>query len=155
VPDPTTYTTTVVRAQDGSVHVPVPFDPDVLWGTRTRHLIAGTVAGIRVRGEVRPIGDGHGFVLGPAWLRDQRVTPGAQVEVVIEPEGPQRADLADDIAAALAADPIAGAAFDALAQYYRRAFLRWIDATRRHPEQRPMRVAEMVELLRAGKKERP
>lgn len=153
--DSTTYTTTVARAQDGKVYVPVPFDPDVLWGPRALHLVAGTVAGIRVRGELRPIGDGQGFVLGPAWLRGGSVTPGDQVEIVIEPEGPQRADLAPDVAAALAADPAAGAAFDALAQFYRRAFLRWIDATRRHPDQRPLRVAEMVELLRAGKRQRP
>ena len=68
---------------------------------------------------------------------------------------PQRADLAEDIAAALAANPAAGAFFDTLAQFYRKAYLRWIDATTRRPEVRAARIAEVVDLLAAGVKERP
>jgi len=52
----------------------------------------------------------------------------------------------------LAANPQAGAFFDALAQFYRRACLRWIDATKRSPDRRADRIAEMVELLAAGAK---
>jgi hypothetical protein len=51
--------------------------------------------------------------------------------------------------------PDAGAFFDSLAQFYRRAYLRWVDATKRRPEQRPARIAEMVKLLEAGIKQRP
>jgi uncharacterized protein YdeI (YjbR/CyaY-like superfamily) len=79
---------------------------------------------------------------------------GAAVEVVLGPEGPQRVDLAPDVAAALQASPVAGALFDSLAQFYRRGFLRWIDATKRRLEQRPVRIAEMVRLREEGKKER-
>jgi len=68
---------------------------------------------------------------------------------------PQRGDLADDIAAALAADPAAGAFFDTLAQFYRKAYLRWIDATTRRPDLRAARIAEVADLLAAGIKERP
>jgi uncharacterized protein YdeI (YjbR/CyaY-like superfamily) len=75
--------------------------------------------------------------------------------VEIAPEGPQRDDLAEDVAAALAANPDAEAFFDSLAQFYRWAYLRWIDATKRRPEQRAERIAEMVKLLKAGTKERP
>jgi hypothetical protein len=60
--------------------------------------------------------------------------------VVLEPEGPQRADLATDIAAALDAAPEAAAFFDSLAQFYRTAWLRWIDSTKRRPDQRPIRI---------------
>jgi len=74
---------------------------------------------------------------------------------VLAPEGPQREDLADDVRAALDADPEAGAFFDGLAQFYRRAYLRWIDGTKRRPDERQRRIAEMVELLRRGEKERP
>jgi hypothetical protein len=31
----------------------------------------------------------------------------------------------------------------------------WIDATKRMPEQRPQRIAEMIDLLEAGHQERP
>jgi len=67
----------------------------------------------------------------------------------------QRADLAEDVTAALAANPAAGAFFDTLAQFYRKAYLRWIDATTRRPELRAARIAEVVDLLAAGVKERP
>lgn len=40
---------------------------------------------------------------------------GGDVTVELAPEGPQRGDLADDIATALAASPAAGAFFDTLA----------------------------------------
>ena len=73
--------------------------------------------------------------------------------VELAPEGPQRADLADDVAAALEANPKAGEFFDALAQFYRRGYLRWIDGTRRRPEVRRERIARMVELLESGVKD--
>jgi uncharacterized protein with von Willebrand factor type A (vWA) domain len=75
--------------------------------------------------------------------------------VELAPEGPQRQDLADDIAATLAANPAAAAFFDTLAQFYRKAYLRWIDATTRRPDLRAARIAEVVDLLAAGIKERP
>ena len=110
---------------------------------------------MRVRAVIEPFADGHGFILGPAWRRDCGVAAGDEVTVVIEPEEPQRDGLADDVAAALKANPAAGAFFDSLAQFYRKAYLRWIDATKRHPQQRVERIAEVVALLSAGVRERP
>lgn len=109
---------------------------------------------MRVRGVIEASGDDRGFLLGPAWLRDCGVAPGDELKVVIEPEGPQRDDLAEDIAAALEANPAAAAFFDSLAQFYRQAYLRWIDATKRRPEARAERIAELVKLLNAGIKDR-
>jgi hypothetical protein len=149
------FTTTVTAAPRGNVLIPVPFDPDTVWGTKARHHVGGTVNGMRVRGSVEATGDGFGFTLGPMWQRDCGVAAGDTVTVQIEPEGPQRGDLADDVADALDAHPRAGAFFDSLAQFYRRAYLRWIDATKRQPEQRPVRIAEMIRLLEAGHKQRP
>ena len=71
------------------------------------------------------------------------------------PEGPQSEALAADIASALEADPEAASFFDGLATFYRKKYLLWIDATRRSPEVRAQRIAELVELMKAGKKERP
>lgn len=149
------FTATVAPASRGRVLIPVPFDPGTVWGTKLRHLVGGTVGGRRVRGVVEPAGDGFGFTLGPAWLRDCGVAVGDSVAVEIEPEGPQRVDLAEDIAAALDAHPRAGAFFDSLAQFYRRAYLRWIEATTRRPELRAQRIAEVIQLLETGQKQRP
>jgi hypothetical protein len=145
----------VAAGSGGKLLVPVPFNPDSVWGTKLRHHVAGTVNGARVRAALETAGDGFGFTLGPKSPGARGMAVGTEVTVEIAPEGPQREDLADDVAAALAADSDAGAFFDSLAQFYRRAYLRWIDATKRRPEQRAERIAEMVELLKAGTKSRP
>ncbi|WP_290051898.1 YdeI/OmpD-associated family protein [Amycolatopsis solani] len=56
--------------------------------------------------------------------------------------------------AVIAAGPPA-AFFDTLAQFYRKAYLRWIDATTRRPDLRAARIAEVVDLLAAHIKQRP
>ncbi len=134
--------------------IPVPFDPHLVWGHRSEHHVQGTVNGRGVRAVVEGLGDGFGIVLGPAWRRDCGVAPGDVVSVVLSPEGPQRDDLAPDLRAALDSHPAAGEFFDSLAQFYRVAYLRWIDATKRRPDQRPERIAEVVSLLGRGMKER-
>jgi hypothetical protein len=137
------------------VFVPIPFDPDAAWGTKVEHHVRGTINGMDVRGVIEPLDNGRGLRLGPAWRRDRHLESGAAVEVMLEPEGPQRDDLAADIAVAFAAQPGAGAFFDSIAQFYRRAYLRYIDATKRRPDERAARIAEVVTLLARGVKERP
>lgn len=65
-----------------------------------------------------------------------------------------RQDLAPDLAAALDASAAAAALWDELAQFYRKASLRWIDATKRSPALRAERIATVVALLEHGVKER-
>lgn len=140
---------------DRRVYVPLPFDPDEAWGSKSVHHVAGTVNGNRVRAVVEVVGHVHGIVLGPAWRRAGAIAPGDEVDVVLAPEGPQRDDLAADIRAALAAEPTAGASFDALATFYRTGYLQWVDATKGRPDVRSARIGEMIELLKEGRKERP
>jgi len=145
----------VAAGPGGRAIIVVPFDPDRVWGTKAEHPVNGTVAGRRVRVRLSPGGSGWAFTLSPAQARDLGLTAGDEVAVELTPEGPQRADLAEDIAAALAASPAAAAYFDTLAQFYRKAYLRWIEATTRRPDLRAARIAEVVALLAAGIKERP
>jgi Bacteriocin-protection, YdeI or OmpD-Associated/Domain of unknown function (DUF1905) len=153
---PRRFTTTVTIDRRGRFHVPLPFDPDEAWGPKPRHPVAGSLAGHRLRGTVEHLPDGgHAMVLGPSWCRDSGIADGDRVEAVLAPEGPQRGDLAPDVAAALDASPQAAAFFDSLAQFYRKAYLRYIEATKRRPDQRPLRIAEVIGLLEAGRKERP
>ena len=127
--------------------IAIPFDPDREWGARAAHRVGGTVNGKKVRGTISPGGPGPGWVLTvtPMWMRDAGVTAGQEATVELAPEGPQRDDLADDVRAALEASPAAAAFFDTLAQFYRKAYLRWIDATTRRPELRAARIAEVVD----------
>jgi hypothetical protein len=135
--------------------IAVPFNPDEIWGEKARHLVNGTISGTFVRGAVTPGSSGWEFTLSPMWMRDAGVAAGQDVVVELAPEGPQRGDLAEDIAAALDASPAAAEFFDSLAQFYRKAYLRWIDATTRRPDLRAARIAEVVDLLAAGIKQRP
>ena len=135
--------------------VAVPFDPDEAWGTKAQHPVGGTVNGKQVRGTVTPGDSGWVFTLTPLWMRDAGVAADSDAVIELSPEGPQRRDLADDICAALEANPAAAAFFDTLAQFYRKAYLRYIDATTRRPDLRAARIAEVVDLLAAGIKQRP
>ncbi|HEV2372995.1 MAG TPA: YdeI/OmpD-associated family protein [Streptosporangiaceae bacterium] len=156
------FGTHVTSDSDGRAVVALPFDPDETWGAKAYHLVGGTidpVAGTNcnrpLRGKVTPDGNQWVFTLNPTWMQATGVAVGDEVLVELGPEGPLRGDLADDIAAALDANPAAAAFFDTLAQFYRKAYLRWIDATTRKPELRAARIAEVVALLAAGVKERP
>jgi hypothetical protein len=148
-------TALVIAGPGGRAIVVVPFDPDKAWGAKAAHHVNGTVNGHRVRVTLSHGDSGWAFTLSPSRVRDLGVAAGDEVIVQLTPEGPQRVELAEDISAALAANPAAGAFFDTLAQFYRRAYLRYIDATTRRPELRAARIAEVVELLAAGTKERP
>jgi len=147
------FTVTVVDGGRSRVLILIPFDPDQTWGVKPHHHVGGIVDGVRVRGVVELTGGVWGFLLGPAWLRDNGLAVGDEVAVEVEPEGPERSDLAVDVAEALAANPQAGEFFDSLAQFYRRGYLRGIDATKRSPDLRAQRIATMVDLLAAGVKD--
>jgi Bacteriocin-protection, YdeI or OmpD-Associated/Domain of unknown function (DUF1905) len=139
----------------GRAVIAVPFDPDEAWGAKAEHPVGGTVDGKQVRGTITPAASGWVFTLTPMWLSGAGIATGADVLVELAPEGPQRRELANDVSAALAASPAAAAFFDTLAQFYRKAYLRYIDATTRRPELRAARIAEVVGLLAAGVKQRP
>jgi hypothetical protein len=137
------------------VVIAIPFDPDQAWGAKAEHRVGGKVNGKRIRGTIIAGADGWILPVTPMWARDAAIAAGDDVVAELAAEGPQRDDLADDVRAALDANPAAAGFFDTLAQFYRKAYLRWIDATTRRPDLRAARIAEVVDLLGAGVKERP
>jgi hypothetical protein len=149
------FRTIVEQAPKGALLIPVPFDPHEVWGKKPRHLVGGSVGSCGIRGSLEVTDSGFAFKLGPAWARDNPVKPGDTVDVTLTPEGPQREALDPDIASALKASPDAAAFFDGLAQFYRKGYLTWIAGTKKRPDERARRIAEMVKLLKAGKKHRP
>lgn len=132
----------------GRVYVPLSSAP-------TAQHLNGTIDGHRYRGKVERLGDDVGLVLGPAWRRGNGLAAGDRVRVELDAEGPQRGALADDFEAALRTSAKATAFWDDLATYYRKAYTSYIDATKRSPEKRVERIAEVVSLLASGQKERP
>lgn len=140
--------------RDGRAYIEVPFDPSEAWGAKERHHVRGSINGADWRGPLELAGGAWRLALGPAWRRDRGIEPGDEVEVELAPEGPQRDSLPPDLAAALEAEPEAGAFFDALATFYRKGYLRWLDGAARRPAVRAERIKELVSLLKAGRKTR-
>ena len=144
-----------VTVMNGKVVIVLPFDPNQVWSIKERHHINGTINEHAVRGPLARTerGDQYYFVLGPACLRDAKIEAGQQVSVALSPEGPLQSNVAPDIAAAFLNAPDALAFFEALPTYYRKNYMRWIDSAKR-PETRAARIAEMIVLLKDGKRER-
>ncbi len=149
------FRATIAGTEKGRAYLSLPFDPQVLWGARGNYYVAGTINGVKFRGRWDQSSMGYFLPLGPAWRRSAGLRAGDSVEVAIGDEHPPREALATDVNAALEADPEAGRFFDALAGFYRKNYLRWIDGTRRRPDLRAARIEEFIGLLKAGRKQRP
>ena len=143
------------RKATGGATIDLPFDPVPTWGRRDRYHVTGTIEGVRYRIVLMRRGSRWEIDLGPRSPSAAGLQDGQTVAVEMWPEGPQAEQLAADIAEALAARPRAQQAFDGLATFYRKGWLRWIDGTKKRPEVRAERIAEMVRLVESGHNERP
>jgi len=141
----------LVKSGTGA-HVAIPFDPDAVWGAREKHYVAGSIGGHRFRGCIDPGSKPCIHSIGAAWLRDNDVGDGVDLEVVMAPEGHQIETISPDISAALVAEPAARAFFENVAPFYRNNYIRWIESAKR-PETRGARIAELVKRLEAGERQ--
>lgn len=144
---------TVLMKSGSRVFVPIPFNPNEVWGVKQRHHIRGTVNGHGVRGSLGSDGKQYFLPLGAAWRRDCGLEAGDKVDVALSPEGPQSENLSTEIVDALKAEPQAKAFFESLATFYRNTYIKWIEGAKRS-ETRAARIKEMIDLLKAGKKQK-
>lgn len=145
----------VVQKVGSFIFVPLPFAPRQVWGPQPRYHVNGTINGIKVRGCLGvEEGSAYFLRLGMAWLRDSGgIAPGSEVIVSLAPEGPQGSNMSPDVVQALAKSKPAKDFFDGLPTFYRKNFIRWIESAKK-PETRAKRIAEMMALLEAGKREK-
>jgi hypothetical protein len=144
---------TSISVNGSRVSIPLPFDPNEVWGKKQRHFVTGSVNGHIIRGSLGSDGSSHFLLLGAAWRRDATINMNVPVTVELTPEGPQQDNLAEDIASALSSDPDSGAFFESLPTFYRKNYIRWIESAKR-AETRSARIAEMMLLLKAKKREK-
>ena len=144
---------TIISKSGTRTFIALPFNPNDVWGVKQRHHIKGSVNGHGVRGSLGSDGTQYFLPLGAAWRRDCGMDAGTKVDVVLSPEGPQSESLSADVADALDAEPQAKAFFESLATFYRNTYIKWIESAKR-PETREGRIREMIELLKAGKKQK-
>lgn len=144
---------TTISKSGTRTFIALPFNPNDVWGIKRRHHITGSVNGHAVRGSLGSDGTQYFLPLGAAWRRDCGLDAGTNVDVVLSPEGPQSESLSPDVAAALDTELQAKAYFESLATFYRNTYIKWIESAKR-PETRTARINEMINLLRAGKKQK-
>ena len=144
---------TIIAKSGTRTFIPLPFNPIEVWGFKLRYHIAGSVNGHGVRGLLSHDGKIYFLPLGAAWRRGCGLEAGAEVDVVLSPEGPQSESLSPDVVSALDAEPQAKAFFESLASFYRNTYIKWIESAKR-PETRTARINEMIELLKAGRKQK-
>ena len=87
---------TVIQKSGPRTLIPIPFDPNEVWGVKQRHHIKGTVDGHGVRGSLGSDGTQYFLPVGEAWRRGCGLEAGAKVDVVLSPEGPQSHDHRSD-----------------------------------------------------------
>ena len=145
-----TFRTAVERERTGTfLRVP----PDVVadLGTRKRPPVRITVGGHTFRSTIAVYGDDFYLPLKAANRDAAGVAAGDVVDVTIElDEKPRVVEVPEDLAAALAADGDAAAAFDRLSYSHRREYVEWIDEAKR-AETRARRISGTVERLNAGR----
>lgn len=143
----------VITKSGTRTFIAIPFNPNDVWGVKQRHHITGSVNGCAVRGSLGSDGTQFFLPLGAAWRRDSGFEVGTEVQVVLSAEGPQSEGLSPDVASALDAEPEAKTFFEGLATFYRNTYIKWIESAKR-AETRATRIDEMIQLLKAGKKQK-
>jgi len=142
---------TVLQTEDSGVFFEVPLDVPAVFG-KARAPVRGTINGHPFRSTVAVYG-GRSFLPVKQALREAAgVAAGDAVVIELEAdEQPRTVDPPPDLAAALAADPEARAAFEGLSFTHQREYAEWVAGARRE-ETRRRRVDQAVEMLRDGRR---
>ena len=144
------FRTTVEREGTGTF-LRVPPDVVAQLGSRKRPPVRVTLGGHTFRSTIAIYGADFYLPLKAANREEAGVAAGDFVDVTVElDEEPRIVEIPDDLAAALAADGDASAAFDRLSYSHRREYVEWIDEAKR-AETRARRIAGTVERLHAGR----
>ena len=131
--------------------VPLNYEQRAELGGGVRIAIAGTINGTPFRTTSFRMGDFTGIAFRKEVQLAAGAAPGAEVDLEIHRDtAPRAVPAPPTLAAALAGDPVARAAYDAMSGSHRREYAEWV-AEGDKDETRQRRVARALELLRAGK----
>jgi hypothetical protein len=145
-----TFTAVIEAAPRGGSLIPIP--AHVLAGLDggSRFRVTGTLDGVPFESSTMPMGQGR-VCLGvhKATRESAGVAIGDEVEVRLERDNrPREVAVPDDLAAALAGDAEAEAAFEGLAFTHRREYVEWITSAKRD-ETRARRINETLVRVRS------
>ena len=116
-----------------------------------RFPVVATVNGYTWRTSVMRMGGEFLLGLNKEVRQGAGAEAGDEVDVTVELDAaPREVEVPDALAAALATDPEAKASFDRMAFTHRKEYARWI-ADAKQEQTRQRRVAQALEMIRAGK----
>ncbi len=132
------------------IFLPIPLDVQVVFGTKSRVPVAGTVNGTPFRNSLLPEGDGtHAMAFG----KDLQLATGAKagdlvhVTLKLDTE-PRTTDTPEDLQSKLDEHPEAATFFETLAPSHKKEYVEWIVSAKK-PETRINRIAKAIEMLQA------
>jgi hypothetical protein len=141
-----TYTTTV-KADGNNTGLEVPPEVIAALGSSRKPAVVVTVAGYTYRNTVAVLGGKFMISLSKANREAAGIKAGDEVEVTLDLDTqPRTVDVPDDLAAALAEQPDARAAFDKLAYSMRKEYVRQVESAKAQ-ETRTRRIAGIVAKL--------
>lgn len=143
--------TTALEPQGPAAAIVLTDDQVAELGGGRRAAVRVTIGDRTARLRLATMGGQNLIGLSKAARAELGVDIGDQVTATIElDETPREVDVPPDLAAALAADPVAAQGFDGLAYSHRKEYAAWVaDAKREETRQR--RVAQAIERLREGR----
>jgi hypothetical protein len=143
----------VLQSEGPGAFVEVPLDVPALFG-RARAPVRASINGYRYRTTVAVYGGRYYLPVNRSVRDGAALAVGDPVVVTLEPDlAPREVEVPEDLAAALAGDRAASAAFDRLSYTHRREHVEWIVGAKR-PETRRRRVEQTLARLR-GRRDVP
>jgi hypothetical protein len=143
------FTATLEASDRGGRWVLVPFDVRDAFG-EARPAVRGSVNGAPFRSRLAVYGGRTYLGLDREIREAAGIEVGDRVEVVLErDEAPREVEVPEALAAALAADAAARAAFERLSFTHRREYARWIAEAKRAGT-RARRLERAIAMLREG-----
>jgi len=142
---------TTVTATGNNTGIVVPDELIERLGAGRRPAVVVSVNGYEYRNTVGVIGGRHLISISAAVRKDTGLKAGDPISVVLTvADAPREITLPDDLAAALAAEPVAAAFFGRLANSLQRYHVDNVNAAKT-PQTRQRRVEKAVSLFLAGK----
>ena len=137
---------------DAWAAITIPFDVEKAFGSKGRVSVKATLGAKTFHTSIFPNGDGtHHMMFNKAMKDAAGAEPGDTVQVSLEADKGEEAQIPAPLQAALKKDKDAAAKFKALTPAGRREYINWILSAKRE-ETRVDRSAKTLQMVLAGKK---
>ena len=154
MPQKHTFTATIQNAGGGGAFVEVPFDVEKAFGSK-KPKVRAMIEGVPYRGTLVRMGTEFHLLLILKGIREQvGKTFGDEVKITVEPDvEPRVVEIPAELKKAFKVEKEAKTFFEKLSYSHQREYVGYITEAKKE-ETRARRVAQTIEVLKKGRKER-